>query len=144
MNFVLIVRDISDRKKAEITLTHEHALLRTVMDTIPDSIYIKDIQNRYVFVNKAKASHYHVTPEEMIGKTDFDFLPQKEAQKTFKDDDEVRKNGKFIINKIEKLTDINGLERWISVTKVPWLDEEGNIVGSVGISRDITEWKQQV
>jgi len=141
-NFVLLIRDISDRKQAEIKLAREHALLQTLMDSMPDSIYFKDGENRFVKVNKAKAARYNVKPEEMIGKTDFDILPENEAKKAFDDDEEVLKTGKFIINKVEKLTGIDGSERWVSVTKIPRFDPEGNIIGTMGISRDITEWKR--
>ncbi len=141
-NFVLVIRDISERKQAEIKLAREHELLQTLMDSIPDSIYFKDEENRFVMVNKAKAHHSNVTPEEMIGKTDFDFLPPEEAQKAFEDDENVIKTGKFLINKIEKITNKDGTQRWVSVTKIPRFDTEGNIVGTMGISRDITEWKR--
>jgi PAS domain S-box-containing protein len=141
-NFVLVIRDISDRKQAEIKLAKEHELLQTLMDTIPDSIYFKDEENRFVMVNKAKAHNSNIKPEEMIGKTDFDFLPPDQAQKAFEDDEEVIKTGKFIINKIEKITNKDGVQRWVSVTKIPRFDAEGNIVGTVGISRDITEMKK--
>ena len=78
----------------------------------------------------------------MIGKTDFDFLSEDQAKKAFEDDQEILKTGKFIINKIERLTDKNGIERCISVTKVPRFDAEGDIIGTAGISRDITEMKR--
>lgn len=141
-NFVVIIRDISDRKQAEIKLAREHGLLQTLMDNIPDSIYFKDEQNRFIMVNKAKAAHSNVTPEKMIGKTDFDFFPEEEARRAFEDDKELMKTGKFIINKIEKLTGVERSERWVSVTKVPRFDDEGNIIGTMGISRDVTEWKK--
>lgn len=141
-NFVLVIRDTSDRKQAEIKLAHEHELLQTLMDSISDSIYFKDEENRFIMVNKAKAAHSNVKPEEMIGKTDFDFLPDEEARKAFEDDEEVLRTGKFIIDKIEKLTGIDGNERWVSVTKIPRFDTEGNIVGTMGISRDVTKWKK--
>lgn len=142
VNFVVIIRDISDRKQAEIELAREHELLQTLMDNIPDSIYFKDEKNRFIMVNKAKAVHSNVKPEEMIGKTDFDFLPEEEARRAFEDDEELLKARKFVINKVEELTGIDGSERWVSVTKVPRFDDEGNIIGTVGISHDITEWKR--
>ena len=141
-NFVLVVRDISDRKQAEFKLSREHELLQTLMDSIPDSIYFKNEENKFVMVNKAKAAHSNVKPEEMIGKTDFDFLPDEQAKKAFEDDEEVIRTGRFIINKIEKLTSVDGSVRWVSVTKIPRFDVEGNIIGTMGISRDITEWKR--
>jgi len=141
-NFVVIIRDIGDRKQAEIKLACEHELLQTLMDNIPDSIYFKDEKNRFIMVNKAKAVRSNVTPEEMMGKTDFDFLSEEEARRSFEDDEEIIKTGKFIVNKIEKLTGSDRFERWVSVTKIPRFDEEGNIIGTMGISRDITEWKK--
>ena len=141
-NFVVIIRDISDRKQTEIKLAREHNLLQTLMDNIPDSIYFKDENNCFIMVNKAKASHYNVNPEDMIGKTDFDFLTEEQAKKAFEDDQEILKTGKYIVNKVEKLSDQTGAARWVSVTKVPRYDKEGNIIGTVGISRDITEWKK--
>jgi len=142
VNFVVIIRDISGKKQAEIDLMRSHELLQTLLDNIPDSIYFKDDNHKFILVNKAKAAHSNVLPEKMIGKTDFDFLPEEEAKKAFNDDQEIIKLGKFIINKIEKITRNDGLERWVSVTKVPRFDKEGNIIGSMGISRDITDQKK--
>jgi PAS domain S-box-containing protein len=141
-NFVLIIRDISQRKQAEYKLAREHELLQTLMDSIPDSVYFKDEENRFIMVNKAKAAHSNVTAEEMMGKTDFDFLPPDQARKAFEDDEEVMNTGKFIFNKVEKITNNDGTERWVSVTKIPRFDSEGNIIGTMGISRDVTEWKK--
>lgn len=142
VNFVVSIRDISDRKKAEIKLAKEHELLQTLMDNVPDSIYFKDGNNRFIMVNKAKAVHSNVKPDDMIGKTDFDFLPEDQARAAFEDDEELMKAGQLAINKVEKLTGKDGMERWVSVTKVPRFDAEGNIIGTMGISRDITEWKR--
>jgi PAS domain S-box-containing protein len=141
-NFVLVIRDISDRKQTEIKLAREHELLQTLMDSIPDSIYFKDTDNKFIMVNKAKAANSNVKAEDMIGKTDYDFLPNEEAEKAFNDDKEIMDTGKFIVNQIEKLTNMDGSERWVSVTKIPRFDREGNIIGTMGISRDITEWKK--
>jgi len=141
-NFVLIIRDISESKKTEIKLAREHELLQTLMDSIPDSVYFKNEENKFIMVNKAKAIHSNVKPEEMIGKTDYDFLSEEEANKAYNDDKEIIDTGKFIVNKIEKLTNVDGTERWVSVTKIPRFDKEGNIIGTMGISRDVTEWKR--
>jgi len=141
-NFVLVIRDISDRKQTEIKLAREHELLQTLMDSIPDSIYFKDTENKFIMVNKAKAANSNVKPEDMIGKTDFDFLSEEEAKKAYNDDKEIMDTGTFIVNKIEKLTNVDGSFRWVSVTKIPRFDRNGNIIGTMGISRDVTEWKK--
>jgi len=140
-NFVLIVRDITSRNETELKRTWEHELLKTLMDNVPDSVYFKDDQNRFILVNKAKAAHSNVTPEEMIGKTDFDFLPQGQAQKILDDENAIIRSGQGIINKLECLGRDDGSERWVSVTKIPRYSEDGDIIGTMGVSRDVTDWK---
>jgi PAS domain S-box-containing protein len=137
-NFILIVRDITARNETEQRRIREHELLKTLIDTIPDSVYFKDEQNRFVLVNKSKAEHSNVSPEEMVNKTDFDFLPEDQARKIFDDDNNIIQSGQPIINKLEKLTYGDGSERWVSVTKVPRYSAEGDIIGTLGISRDVT------
>ena len=137
-NFVLIIRDITSRSLIERRRVREHELLMTLMDNIPDSVYFKDEQNRFILVNKAKADHWGVAPEDMIGKTDFDFLPKDQAYAACEDESQVMNTGQAVVNKVEKLTHVDGCERWISVTKIPRYDPDGSIIGTIGISRDIT------
>jgi PAS domain S-box-containing protein len=140
-NFVLIVRDITSRNEVELKRAREHELLKTLMDNIPDSVYFKDNQNRFVLVNKAKAAHSNVKPEEMIGKTDFDFFPQEQAQRILDDDNAIIRSGQRIINKLECLVRNDGSEQLVSETKIPRYNEDGDIIGTMGITRDITDWK---
>jgi len=93
-------------------------------------------------VNEAKAEHSGVTSKDMIGKTDFDFLPQEIARQSFADDNLVMEFGRPIIDKVEEIIHLNKIKHWVSVTKVPWYDEEGKIIGTIGITRDITERKK--
>ena len=137
-----IISDITKRKKAEEESKRQHELLQGLMDSIPDSIYFKDDKNQFILVNKAKANRWNVQPSEMLGKNDFDFLPVEQAQHAFDDDNMVLRTGKAIVDKIEKITGSDGVERWFSVTKVPRYDPEGHIIGTIGISRDVTEWKK--
>jgi PAS domain S-box-containing protein len=136
-----ISRDVTDWKKAELRLARQHELLHTLMESTPDSIYFKDAKNRFILVNRSKAEHWGVSPKDMTGKTDYDFLPHDEAKKAFDDDNLILKTGKTI-DKIEKITGSDGLERWFSVVKVPRYDKQGNIIGTMGISRNVTEWKK--
>jgi len=140
---ISMAQDITDREKMKERLQKEHSLLQALMDNIPDSIYFKDNKNRFVMVNKAKAEHLNTTPGEMIGKTDFNFLPEEEAKKAFAEDNRVAKFGKPIIDKVEKITYLNEKEHWVFVTKVPWYNEKGEIIGTIGISRDITKIKKK-
>jgi PAS domain S-box-containing protein len=137
-----VIKDITERKKIERKLAFERELLQSLLDNIPDSIYFKDEKSRFIKVNKAKAEHSNVTPDKMIGKTDYEFLHEKDAEAIHVDDNIVMETGQPIINKIEKLTGGDEKTRWISVTKVPRFDPEGNIIGTMGISRDITELKK--
>jgi len=135
-------RELAGRKKIEEALIKERDLLQALIDNIPDSVYFKDDKNRFIRVNKTKASHAGITPEKMIGKTDFGFFPQKEAKEAFADDNWVMKFNKPLIDKIEKITHIDGSEHWFSITKIPRHNEKGEVIGSMGISRDITELKK--
>ncbi len=136
----ILIQDISKQREIEHKWKDEHVLFTSLMDTIPDSIYFKDSNNRFVFVNKVKAEHWNVTPEEMIGKTDFDFLPPDQAQKAVDDDNQIMQSRQPLIDQIEKITGSDGLERWFSVTKVPRFDDQNNVIGTIGISRNVTNW----
>lgn len=142
-NFVLVIRDISNRKQTEQQLAQEHDLLQTLMNNVSDSIYFKDEENKFILVNKAKAMSYNSEPEKMIGKTDFDFLLPDQAKKAFDDDEEIIKTGKFIFNKVERIINKDDLDKWVSITKIPRFDTEGNIIGTMGISRDITQFLKE-
>jgi len=137
---VASLTDITERKKAEIEIVYEQSLLHDLMDNIPDFIYFKDEKNRFVRVNKASAEDMGVTLEYFIGKTDFDIFTEEAAKKRFADDNWVIKTGKSIINNIEKITYLNGMERWWNATKIPRYDK-GKIIGTIGITRDITQRK---
>jgi len=137
-----ISRDITEWKKMEEKSTKNLELLQMLMDNIPDSIYFKDEQNRFILVNKAKADHWNTKTEDMIGKTDFDFLPHEQAQKAFDDDNRIMQTKKPIVDEIEKIKGSDGLERWFSVTKIPRYNKEGKVIGTLGISRNVTEWKK--
>ena len=136
------IKENREGKPVMKAITHEQYLLRALMNNISDSIYFKDKENRFVMVNRAKAEHSGVTCKDMIGKTDFDFLPKEIARQSFADDHYVMEYGRPIIDKIEKIIYLNKTEHLVSVTKVPWYDEEGKIIGTIGITRDITERKK--
>jgi len=133
--------EVRQKQTKEVSVK-ECNLLQTLMDSIPDCIYFKDDKNRFVRVNRARAKLSKTTPENMIGKTDFDFFSEEEAKKAFEDDRQIMQSGKPIIGKLERITDAEGKEHWFSVIKVPWCDEQGKVIGVVGISRDITEQKK--
>jgi PAS domain S-box-containing protein len=126
-------------------LARERDLLRMVIDNLPDYIYAKDKVGRFILNNVAHARDLGaVTPAEMKGKSDFDFFPPDLAKQFFEDEQKIIKTGAPVINQEQfkkKPGDPNGEPRWSVSTKVLWRDEKGNILGTVGITRDINEFK---
>jgi len=114
--------------------------LRTLIDNLPDLIYIKDAQGRFTACNWAVAECMGArTSDELIGKTDFDFYPEELASVYYADEQKIIRTGQPLINKDEPQTGKNGNMRWILTTKLPLHDREGKVIGLVGINRDITE-----
>jgi PAS domain S-box-containing protein len=117
-------------------------LLKALLEAIPDNIYFKDRQSRFIRASKALVQWFGInSPEEMIGKTDFDFFTGEHAEDAFHDEQDVLKSGKALVDKEEKETWPNGHTTWVSSTKVPLRSGAGEVVGTLGISRDITARK---
>ncbi len=137
-------RDITKRKKIEEALNQERIMLRTIIDVIPDSIYVKDINSRKLIANKTNFQVHlnYKSEDEVIGKTDFDLFPPDTAKQFFDDDQKVLKYGESIVNREEKLTMPNGKTIWQLTTKLPLYDKNGIITGLVGVGRNITERKK--
>jgi PAS domain S-box-containing protein len=142
--FVLAsIVDITQRKHAEETLVQERNLLRTLIDNLPDYIFVKDLERRFVTANTATARLMgRGSPTELIGKRDEDFYPAHLGEEYQADEEKVFR-GEPVVNKDEPHNDTTGCRREILTTKIPLRDNEGKIVGLVGISRDITELKQK-
>ncbi len=119
-------------------------LLRTLIDNMPDFIYIKDIKSRFVVANKKLAQVHGIrSPLEMAGKTDFDFYPKELANKYYWNEQEIIASGKPLINIEEQSLDETGGTIYLSTTKIPLKDSTGKIIGLVGIGRDITLKKKE-
>ena len=124
-------------------LAAERHLLRTLIENMPDPIYAKDTESRYILVNQAMAAGVNMTPAELLGRTVFDCYPPEQAQRFFDDDREVMRSGRALIGREEVALDRStGGQRWMLTTKVPLRDGDGRIVGIVGISRDIGELRR--
>ncbi|NLF51306.1 MAG: PAS domain S-box protein [Leptolinea sp.] len=134
---------IEEQKKAEEALQHEQYLMRTLMDTIPDTIWFKDKESRFLRVNEAQAKRLGaMSPSDLLGKTDFDFFPQEHAKFAFEQEQEIIKKGQSIINDDEMIVFSDRPPEWFSVSKLPLYDQSGKIVGTYGLARDITERKR--
>jgi PAS domain S-box-containing protein len=112
--------------------------LNYFINHIPDVIYFKDIKGRLIMVNQSHAKGLGLKPEEVVGKTDFDLFPKKRAERMTKDDLWVMKTGKPLIDKIERATRPDGVDNYVSTTKIPHFDSKGKVIGIIGITRDIT------
>ena len=123
-------------------LFDDHYILDNFMQNIPDAIYLKDTEGQFIRINKAQANRLGIKdPNEAVGKTDFDFFVSEDAERARLEDLEVIRNGNVSVNERKKyFTD--GREGWVSATKVPLSDYHGNIIGILGLTRDITPQKK--
>ena len=137
---LVAVLDITGRKRAEEALSRERAFLSILMDAIPDYIYFKDTRSRFILTNRAHARAFGLdSPAEAEGKTDFDFNTEESARVSFDDEQRIIATGRPLIDVVEKETWPDRADTWVSTTKMPFRGETGNIIGTFGISRDITE-----
>jgi two-component system sensor histidine kinase/response regulator len=135
--------DLSAVKKAEQKVRHEQDLLKTLMDSIPDMIYFKDRESRFTRINLHHATVLGVKkPEDAIGKSDRDFFTRDHAANAYQDEQRIINSKEPLISKVEKIRRSDGVFRWASATKVPIVNQNGDVLGTVGISRDITELKE--
>jgi PAS domain S-box-containing protein len=135
--------ELSARRRAEEQFSGERDLMRVLMDHLPDYIYLKDTQNRYILSN---LSHLRVLrakcAEEIAGKTDFDFFPAEVAARFYATEEHVMRTGEAIVNAEEEILDASGHRRLLLTTRLPVRDPQGKILGTFAISRDVTEEKR--
>ena len=136
------VQDITGEKQIEQVLARERDLLRALMDNLPDFIYFKDVNSRFIRINRALAQHFGLqTTEDAIGKSDADYFSPMEARQKLVDEQCLLASGQPILGLVEKSDTATG-DRWVSSTKVPIIGADGKATGLVGISRDITASKK--
>ncbi len=129
-----------ERRRAAEALVEEQHMVRTLMDHSPDHIYFKDTAGRFIAANQALADWFNLDdPSQVIGKTDFDFFTPEHAQQALDDEWQVMATGQPIRGRVEQETWLGGCRTWVSTTKVPRRDPAGNIIGTFGISRDISD-----
>jgi sigma-B regulation protein RsbU (phosphoserine phosphatase) len=135
--------DVSERSQMENALARERFLLKTLMDNLPDHIYFKDTESRFIAANRAMAALFGFEDaSDVFGKTDADLFAPEHAQAALRDEQEILHTGQPLVNMEEKETWPDGRETWVSTTKLPLRDPNGHIIGTFGLSRDITEKKR--
>jgi PAS domain S-box-containing protein len=143
-SFLAMVEDITVRKVSEAQLAKERQHMQVLMDSIPDSVYFKDLDNRFIRVNRATAIKFGFTdPQELIGKSDFDFFAPEVARLGDDQEKEIIRTGIPVIGDEEMEVWPNKPATWISTTKMALKDEKGVIIGTFGVVRDITDRKRQ-
>jgi len=135
--------ELSEAKQGDETLAQDGYLLHTLMDNLPDNMYFKDTASRFIRINKALTSYFGLDdPSQAIGKSDFDYFREAHARQSFDDEQAMLQSGQPVVGKEEQEIWIGGRVRWVSTTKMPMRDKSGNIIGTFGVSRDITQAKQ--
>lgn len=142
--------DITERKETEERSRERETLLRTIIDSTPDWIFVKDLDHRYVLVNQGYANSFHISPDAFIGKNDLDIgfpteivqgNPEKGIRGFWADDREIMDSGQMKIIDEEPAV-VDGEARVLNTIKAPLQDDAGNVIGIVGFVHDITQLKQ--
>jgi sigma-B regulation protein RsbU (phosphoserine phosphatase) len=137
------IRKAIDRHRGQLAHGYESFLLQTLMDNIPDAVYFKDRRSRFLMISGGHVKKFGLTnPDQAVGKTDADFFSQPHAQQALADEEKIMRSGQPIVDIEESETWPDGSVTWVSTTKMPLRNQSGRIVGTFGISRDITKRKR--
>ncbi|MDD5142215.1 MAG: PAS domain S-box protein [Methanoregula sp.] len=140
---MVLMRDITQRKRTEEALFNSQQMLQTVLDTIPQRVFWKDKNSVFLGCNRQNARDAGFSnPADIVGKTDFDYTSAEIAELYRADDRQVMESGQGWINYEEPLVRPDGSKAWLRTSKVPLRDREGNVVGVLGTYEDITEYKR--
>ncbi|MBN2162973.1 MAG: SpoIIE family protein phosphatase [Pontiellaceae bacterium] len=117
-------------------------LLKNLMENMPDNIYFKDVDSRFIMVNRAFCEWTGLDPDTVVGHSDFDLFAEAHARQAYDDEQRIINTGEPLVGVEEKETWPDGRITWVSTTKMPLKDADGNIIGTFGVSRDITDHKE--
>jgi PAS domain S-box-containing protein len=138
-----IVQNHSSQQQTINELTSNQNLFTALLENSTDSIYYKDRESKFIKANLTVArNHGFTSPEQLLGKTDFDLFNHEHAVETFNDEQEIIRTGKALIGKEEKIVWPDGKVSWVSTSKMPFYNSANEIIGTIGITRDITQHRQ--
>jgi len=130
-------------REAQLAQETDRNMLRALIDNVPDFMYVKDLEGRFLVANAHVARVAGVkTAEELLGRTDFDFYPREMAAAFYEDEQDVIRSGQPLFNREERVIDRAGNESIILTTKAPVRDESGAVTGIAGLGHDITARKK--
>lgn len=136
--WVAIHEDITEAMQRRL-LIEERLSLQSLIDVVPDNLWVKDTESRFVVANRATAQRMgHVSPDELIGKSDLELCPWETAQKYLADEREVIETGCPMVDGEEYILGPEGAKTWVATTKAPLRNDNGDVVGIIGVSRDVT------
>jgi len=155
LQFAVLTSLLDSRLSSQAaSLAYQHNILRALIDSVPDLIYVKDTQSRFLIANQPVATEVGAkstgtksqrpkAPQDLIGKSDADFYAPEVAAVFYADEQRIVRTGEPILNQLEMTTDAAGNMTYIITTKVPLLDRNGVVTGIAGVGRNITELKRQ-
>ncbi|MFA7418573.1 MAG: PAS domain S-box protein [Melioribacteraceae bacterium] len=137
-----ILVDITEKIELQKELSKEQNFLASLLGNSTDNIYFKDINSKFLKVSNAFAQRHGLKIAELIGKTDADLYGKIHSREALQDEQEIIRTGRSIIGKEEKEDWANGKTTWVSTSKMPFYDNSGKVIGTFGVSRDITSLKK--
>jgi sigma-B regulation protein RsbU (phosphoserine phosphatase) len=141
-SLVSALRKTLDRHYYHLMHNHEGFLLQSLMNSIPDAVYFKDTRSRFLMISRALAKKHRLTdPQQAVGKTDADYFTAPHAEQALADEQTIMRTGQPLEGLEESETWPDGSITWVSTTKMPLRNQAGRIVGTFGVSRDITARK---
>jgi PAS domain S-box-containing protein len=137
-----LMKQLAENEKMKISLNKEIALMDALMENVPECIYFKDRESKFIRFSNSMLKLFGLNKkEELLGKSDFDFFSEEHARPAFEDEQNIIRTGKAIIDLEEKEVMADGRFSWVNTTKMPLRDDKGNIIGTFGISKNISKIK---
>jgi diguanylate cyclase (GGDEF)-like protein/PAS domain S-box-containing protein len=137
---VLVVGLIVVKTIADFRHQTEQSLLEAFLENMPHNVFFKDRESRFIRINNAMATYFGLSdPSQAVGKSDADMFSAEHARQAYADEQEIMRSGQAAVGREEKETWPDGRETWVLTTKVPLHNRHGQIIGTMGIARDITE-----